>query len=169
MGDMNAFNCRLISTFSADRIFRVFLVPEGLFFIQMGAQELGRALALHFGLLGGLIYAAIDKRAQTKRQEKIRQLDLVHPSAHLGSGKHNFHATILDVETSVLQPRARFGSHGEQFGRWILKLRGQKEMTLELQTAEDMQRAYDLLPGTVRGHENRVVWNAAKGAFTAPA
>lgn len=166
---MNAFNCKLISTFAADRVYRVFLVPEGPFFIQIGGQELGRAVAMHFGLLGGLVYAAIEKRSRAKREEKIRKLDLVHPSAYLGSAKHNFHATTLDVETSVLKPRARLGSHGEHSGRWIFKLRGQKEMTLELQTVDDMQRAYDLLPGAIGVHVNKVVWNAAKGKFTTPA
>ena len=169
MTKVNAFNCRLISTFAPDRDYRVFLVPEGVFFIHISGQRLGRSIAIHFGVLGGLVYAATEKRSKAKREETIRDLDLVHPSGHLGSGKHNFHATILDVESSELQPRARFAGHGGHFGRWILKLRGQKALTLELQTADDMQKAHDLLPGAISVHANKVVWNAAKGSFVAPA
>jgi hypothetical protein len=167
--NVNAFNGKLISTFAPDRDDRVFVVSEEVFFIQIGGQGLGRSLAIHFGLLGGLVHGAIEKRSKAKREEKIRNLDLVHPSGHISSGKHNFHATILDVESSELQPRARFAGHGGYFGRRIFKLRGQKAMTVELQTADDMQRAYDLLPGAISVHTNKVVWNAAKAIFAAPA
>ena len=164
---MNAFNCKLISTFSADRVYRVFLVPEGTFFIQIGGQNLGQAMAMHFGLLGGLVYSAIEKRSRAKLEQKIQKLDLVHPSAHLGSGTHNFHAMNSDVEISILQPRARYRGHGPHSGRWIFKVRGQKEMTLELETPGDMQKAYDLLPAAIAVHANKVVWNPSRSTFTA--
>jgi hypothetical protein len=109
----------------------------------------------------------IEKRARAQREQKIRELDLVHPSAHLGSGKHNFHAMISNVEVSILQPRARYGAHGSHFGRWTFKLRGQKQLILELETLDDMQRAYDTLPGAIAGHTNKVVWNPSKNSFDA--
>ncbi|HEY7165290.1 MAG TPA: hypothetical protein VIB79_12050 [Candidatus Binatia bacterium] len=164
---MNAFNCKLVSTFSVDRVYRVFSGSEGIFFIQIGGQNVGELAAVHFGLLGRLVYSVIEKRLREKRDLKIQQLDLVHPSAHLGSGKHNFHVVSSEIELSTLEPRSRYRAHGSHAGRWLLKLRGRKQMKFEFETIDEMQRAYDLLPAAIAAHKNKVVWNTAKNMFTA--
>ncbi|MFZ2517686.1 MAG: hypothetical protein WA089_03215, partial [Anaerolineae bacterium] len=76
---MNAFNGRQISALSSDRLYRVFFDQGEAFFIQIGGQSFGQAIAVQFGLLGMLIYAPFQRRAQAKLEAKIRDLDMQPP------------------------------------------------------------------------------------------
>lgn len=165
-GQTNAFNGRLLSALSPDRLYRVFFTPGEVFFIQIGGQSIGPIIAAQFGFLGQSIYLPIQEKARAKLEAKVRELDAQPPSAHLAASKHNFSAVISDIEKSTLQAAATFGQHGPHFGRWVLQLRGRKPMTLQLETADDMQRALETLPLAIGIHENQVAWDATKGKFT---
>ncbi|MBK9231758.1 MAG: hypothetical protein IPO15_13155 [Anaerolineae bacterium] len=164
-GHMNAFNGRQISALSSDRLYRVFFDQGEAFFIQIGGQSFGQAIAVQFGLLGMLIYAPFQRRAQAKLEAKIRDLDMQPPSALLAAGKHNFRAFISDFESSSLQAAPALGGHGRHLGRWVLQLRGQKPMTLQLETEDDMRRAFETLPSAISTHVNQVAWDTAKSKF----
>ena len=163
---MNAFNGRLISALSSDRLYRVFFDQGEVFFIQIGGQQgIGWAIAVQFGVLGALIYAPFQRRAQEKLEAKIKDFEMQPPSALLAAGKHNFHAFVSDFESSSLQAAPALGGHGQHVGRWVMQLRGQKPMTLQLETTDDMRRALEALPGAIAAHVNQVAWDAAKGKF----
>ncbi len=159
---MNAFNGRLISALSSDRLYRVLFDQGEAFFIQIGGQSFGQIIAASFGLLGALIYAPFQRKAQAKLAARIRDLDTQPPSMSLAAGKHNFNAAVADFESSTLEAAAAFGQHGPHLGRWVIQLRGQKPMTLQLETADDMRCAFEMLPAAIRTHVNRVTWDAAK-------
>lgn len=165
-GQTSAFNSRLLSALSSDRLYRVYFTPGEVFFIQIGGQSIGPIIAAQFGFLGQSIYQPIQEKARAKLEAKLRELDAQPPSAHLAASKHNFSAVISDIEKSTLQAAATLGQHGPHFRRWVLQLRGKKPMTLQLETADDMQRAFETLPLAIGVHENQVVWDAAKGKFT---
>ncbi len=165
-GHINTFNGRLISALSPDRLYRVFFDQGEVFFIQIGGQNFGQIIVLQFGLLGKLIFAPIQQKSQAKLEAKIRDLDTQPPSAQLTAGKHNFRAAVSDFERSTLQAAATFGQHGPHFGRWVLQLHGQKLVTLQLETEDDMRRALATLPLAIGIHENQAAWDATKGKFT---
>ena len=165
-GQISAFNSRLLSALSPDRLYRVFFASSEVFFIQIGGQGgIGPILAAQFGFLGQSIYMPIQEKARAKLEAKVRELDAQPPSAHLTASKHNFRAAISDIEKSTLQAAATFGQHGPHLGRWVLQLRGQKPMTLQLEAGDDMRRAFETLPQAIGIHENQVVWDATKGKF----
>lgn len=163
---MDAFNARFTSTFTPDRLYRVYLERGEVFFIRIGGQGGGgRALAHQFGLLGGLVWKLIQKRVEAKFQARVARVDMRHPSMQIRAHKHNLRVAAPEFESSTLEPPKAVAGHGEHYGRWLAKLRGRKPMTLQLETLEDMQRAVDLLPRFLPQHSNSVVWNAAKNRF----
>ena len=162
-----AFNATLVSTFSPDRLYRIYVDRGEVFFIRIGGQNVvATALASHLGLLGIFIRRALKKRADAKLAMTIAELDRQHPSSHLAAHKHNLHTPTTAIETSVLEPAAVMGAHGNHVGRWRLKLRESKEMLFQLETLEEMKAAHALLP-TIGGlHVTNVVWDPAKEKFT---
>ncbi len=167
MSNRKAFTARLISMLSLDRVYRVYLTDGAVFFIRIGGQGgFARGIAAQFGALGALFLRATQKRSQADRMRKLEKLDMTHPSAHLSAHKHNFTVPVSEFEESVLQPPPALGGHGQHHGRWVFKLRGQKPMTLQLETLEEMQAAYEILPNFLGGrHKTRVVWHAGKSMF----
>ncbi len=162
---MNAFNATLISTFTSDRFYRVYFGRGEVFFIQIGGQSFGQIVASSFGALGALIYAPIQRQAQAKLAARIRDLDMQPPDLSLAAGKHNFRALVADVESSTLQAPPALRQHGPHLGRWVLQLRGQKPLTLQLETQDDMRRAFETLPAAIGAHVNQVAWDAARNKF----
>lgn len=166
---MDAFNGALISALSPDRRYRVYANDGQLFFIQIGGQGLGTALAASFGALGMLIYGQFQRRAQAKLEARIRELDMQPPSSLLAQGKHNLCVAASDVESSTLQAASALGGslggHGQHYGRWILQARG-KKMTVQLESEDDMRRAFAMLPRAIRQHANQVSWDGATNKFT---
>ncbi len=162
---MDAFNGRLISALSADRLYRVLFDHGEVFFIQIGGQSFGQVIAASFGILGALIYAPFQRKAQAKLEARIRDLDMQPPSMSLAAGKHNFRAAVSDFESSTLQAATALGQHGPHLGRWVIQLRGQKPMTLQLETEDDMRPAFEMLPGAINTHVNQVAWDAGKNKF----
>lgn len=161
------FNARYISTWSPDRLYRVCLVEEEIYFIRIGGQEvMGQVIGAQFGLIGMFIQKGMAKRGEKKLQSLLEQLDSQHPSELLSSHKHNFRCSVRDLVRSRIEPPSRFASHGEHFGRWILDLAGQDSMTFQFETLEEMQEAYSSLPG-ILGSRLMVnaKWDSIKNRF----
>lgn len=162
-----AFNARLISTFGADRLYRVYLDRGELFFIRIGGQAgVAVGVAAQFGLLGAMVLKAHKKRSDEKLAARILDLDRQHPSAHLSGHKHNFHAATTAVRHSSLEPAAAMGAHGEHFGRWRFQVQDGKEILLQLETLDDMRSAFELLPSLGAVHASNVVWDSGRQKFT---
>jgi hypothetical protein len=147
-------------------LYRVFFDQGDVFFIQLGGQSFGMMLAAQFGALGMLIYAPLLRKSRAKLDARIKELDTQPPKTQLAAGKHNFRAAVSDIESSTLQTPSTLGGHGRHFGRWVLQLRGQKPTTLQLETEDDMRRAFETLPHAISKHVNQVSWDAAKSKFT---
>lgn len=161
------FNARLISTWSSDRLYRVYPTNDGISFIRVGGQGgAAQAAAAQFGLLGGLVLGLFAGRSANRLAEKVREADSQDPHALLGRHKHDFQVRMIEVESSVLGRAARIGGHGPHVGRWSLSVRGEKPMTLQLETVGDMQAAARALPEAVSGlHRNDVVWSPQSRKF----
>jgi len=165
----HAFNARFISTFTPDRLYRVYVDRGEIFCIRLAGQGgLAAALAPHFGLLGVFIIRALKKRDAEKLAARVLEMDQQHPSAQISAHKHNFHATAGAIERSSLDPPPAVRTHGEHFGRWTLKLRDGKEMIFQLETFEEMKVACQLLPALGRAHVTNVVYDQLKQKFVKP-
>lgn len=167
MSAIAPFSARLISTWSLDRLYRVYPTKEYLFFIRIGGQgAVARAAAVQFGILGGMILGYFEKRASARLADGLRDLDAQDPHALIGRHKHDFRVGLVEVESSRIGPAARVGTHGPHVGRWVLTPRGRKPITLQLEKVEDMKAAIDGV-AAVAGprHQNVVVWNADSGRF----
>jgi hypothetical protein len=162
---MIAFNARYVSFLKSDRLYRVYIERDELFFLKIAGQAISQALSMHFGLLGILIFAPMRRRAKTKIEARIKEYDQHPPSIHLSDGKHNFRTMISEIESSTLMPAAAFNAHGQQVGRWVLQIRGQKPMSFQFESLEDMRHAFEMLPKHLSVHQNQVVWNDAKGKY----
>jgi hypothetical protein len=163
---MNAFNGRLISALSPDRLYRVIFEQDDVFFIQVAGQSFGQAIAAQFGALGMLIYAPIQRRAKAKLEARMKDLDTQPARTLLAAGKNNFSAAVADFESSTLQAAPVLGGHGPHLGRWVVQIRGRKQMTVQLETQEDMLRALATLPRSIARHANQVAWDSAKSKFS---
>ncbi len=99
----NAFNARFVSTFTPDRLYRVYIDRGEIFFIRIGGQG-GMALgvASQFGLLGGLVLQGLKKRGNEQLATKTSELDRQHPSSQLSAHKHNFHSAATAIQVSSL-------------------------------------------------------------------
>ncbi len=162
----NAFNARFLSTFSLDRLYRVYFERGEIFFIKVGGQS-GVAIGVtsQFGVLGAMALRAIKKRGAEKLAARTSELDKQHPSAQLSAHKHNFQTPTTAIQRSSLEPAATLGTHGEHFGRWRLALREGKEMLFQLETLDDMTIASQVLPTLGDVHISNVTWDTAKKKF----
>jgi len=140
-----AFNARAIFTWSADRVYRVYVQDDALYFIRIGGQGLGTALGAGFGMVGALVGQTLEERAAVKRGAKLAAQDVEGPQSLLDRHKDNFRVLPGDAQSSSIEPPATFPGHGPQVGRWLLALRD-KKLTLEFPEMVDMEVALAHLP-----------------------
>ena len=176
MTDSIAFNARTISTFTTDKLYRIFIVGSELCFVKIGgqgglAEGAAAGLTSQFGLLGGLVGAAIGSAITTaakKRQDaNAVQADRLDPRTLATTGKDNFLATVRDVIKSSLDPPPIFGGHGKCFGRWQLHLRGDRKITLQFENIDDMKCAVENLPKVLAPRlQVNVQWDEKNQKYT---
>lgn len=167
MSAVPPFNARLISTWSFDRLYRVYIDNNDICFVRIGGQGgARRGAAAQFGLLGGLVLGYFDKRAASRLGDKVRDLDSRDPRKRVGHHKHDFRVSLVELESSEIRPAAMIGGHGPHAGRWVITPRNRKPLTLQLETVADMKAAVEELEQSLGGrHHNTVVWNADTGRF----
>jgi hypothetical protein len=161
------FNARFVSTFSPDRVYRVYVVGNELFFIRIGGQGgVREGVTGGFGLAGGLAGGLLDSRAEKKRGALIQNIDQADPQQLLSDHKHNFTLTSTDFQGGTMEPPSSFAGHGRQVGRWKFNLRDGRKMSFEFEKPEDLRAALDILPKLL-GSELavNVEWNEAKKRF----
>jgi len=164
-----AFNARATFTWSGDRMYRVYLTNDALYFIRIGGQGgMDVAVAAGFGALGGAALSLMRKRGQTKEEERRAAIDAQGPQALLDAHKHNFRLFPSDVRESSIEPAAAPGWHGPHSGRWLVTT-GEQKLSLQFETPEDMVVALAHLPRLL-GDRLRVnvAWSEKKGRFERP-
>ena len=164
-GSHVAFNARATFAWSADRLYCVYVRDDALYFIRIGGQDIGTAVAGQFGLLGALAGEALRKRAKGKRDARAAAQDRQDAQDLLAMHKDNFRLVPGEVLESSIEPPATFAAHGAHVGRWLMTL-SDKKLSLQFEQFGDMQVALEHLPrffGT-RLKVN-VQWNAAKKRY----
>jgi hypothetical protein len=140
------FNARATFAWKRDRLYRVYILEEALYFIRIGGQGgVGEAAAGSLGLLGAGALHVFRQRGKKKQAERLAVQDQRHPEQYLSAHKHNFRLRSTEVTGSSIEPPALFGSHGTQFGRWLIAWAGGK-MSLQFEQLEDMRTAVAHLP-----------------------
>jgi hypothetical protein len=160
-----AFNARAVFTWSADRLYRIYVRDDALYFIRVGGQNMGKVIATQFGLVGALAGEALRKRTEGKRRTIIAAQDLEDAAALLARHKHNFRLGSGEVLASSIQPPAMLAGHGPHLARWLLTLPG-KKLTLEFEQRADVEMALAVLPRFF-GYKLKVnvQWNEAKKRY----
>jgi len=169
--DRIAFNARAISTFTTDKLYRIFIVGSELCFVKIGgqgglAEGVTAGLTSQLGLVGAAIGSAITKAAKKRQNASAAQADRLDPRTLATTGKDNFLATVGDVVKSSLDPAPMFGGHGRCFGRWQLHLRGDRKFTLQFENIGDMKCAVENLPKVLAPRlQVNVQWNEKRRGY----
>lgn len=167
MGNDPVFNARFISNSSFDKLYRIYVVGDQLFFIRIGGQGgLERGITHQLGILGLLIEPMIKKRAEKKEKALIETIDQTDPELLLSRHKDNFRLGSVALQEGTLDPPSFFATHGLHVGRWQLHLRDGKKMSFQFEKAEDMRIALEVLPKLFFStfHVN-VRWNQNKKKY----
>lgn len=142
------FNARFVATMSFDKLYRVYVAGDQLFFIRIGGQGgLVEGLTQQLGIIGLLLQPSIRRRADRKEKALIEEVDRADPERLLARHKDNFRLGAVEVLEGSVDPPSFLATHGSHVGRWQLVLRDRRKMTFQFETAEDMRVALDVLPG----------------------
>jgi len=134
MDDSISFNARYISAFTPDRLYRIYLVGHDLCFIKIGGQ----------GPSGLFQYNAGDLTA--RERTRAAKADADDPRYLATAHKHNLLVAAGDIAASSIDPPPLFGQHGPSFGRWRIRLKDGRKLTLQFEGLEDMLIAVQHLP-----------------------
>jgi hypothetical protein len=166
--DTTAFNARSQAQFfAADRLFRVYLAPGGMFFIRIGGSRHDQ-VAIHFGLIGWIISNMTMKQREREAEERASELDQASLRDRLEDHKDNFREPYAEIISSVIQTSTSFltGMSGQHFGRWTLDFENRKALKLQFDTLDDMRIAVRELPKVLGDvHINRVEWDDRKQKY----
>lgn len=156
-------------TWTPNRLYRVYVLDSELVFIRAGsAGDIAAAAVPHFGLLGALIAAlANPARKNQKRQEEMNNASL---EDLIGDHKHNFRASIDDMEEVSLDPPsywlAAFHSQAVHAGVLRFKQRGGRSVRVAISTMDDMKTAFEALPSVLGDRLTiNVAWDERKKRF----
>ncbi len=167
MGTDPVFNARFISNSSFDRLYRVYVVGDQLYFIRIGGQGgLQQGVTQQLGLFGLLIEPMLKKRAEKKEKEQIEAIDQTSPEQLLARHKDNFRLSAVELKEGTLDPPSFFATHGLHVGRWQLNLRDGKKMTFQFEKIEDMRIALEVLPKIFSsGFHVNARWNESRKKY----
>lgn len=162
-----AFTARSVSTFSLDRLYRVYTSGQSLAFIKIGGQDVARAVSSQFGLIGKLVYYWWQKKSQKKLQDRLaadKQQDL---ETLLARDAGNFLLNAGQIIRATLEPPARFSTHGTHHGVWKLEDTSGKKHTLQFEDVAEMREAMAALPAVLGpALAVQAEWNEKKKAYT---
>lgn len=161
-----AFNARAVAgLFSAERLYRVYFAPGGLFFIRVGGAR-HDPVAIHFGLIGLLISQMTMKGRMRKVEEKMADMDQRSLRDRLEDHKDNFREPFAQIASSRIDPAGFFTTQGSNCGRWTVKFQGRSKMTFQFDHVDDMRIAVSELPKALSEvHSNYVEWNDRKRKY----
>ena len=138
-----AFNARRAWAWKGEHLFRVYLTPQDAYFIRIGGAK-NNAVAVHFGLIGGLIALwaqknAIKKNAAKKAlQNEDKPLDQL-----LAEHKRNHIIQLADISDSAIE---KGGFWNGSTIRWTFQQAGEKKrVSCILEQTEDVDAAIQCL------------------------
>jgi hypothetical protein len=164
----SVFNARAVYALKLDCLYRLYILPGEACFIKIGGQGFSRSFAValrhQLGLIGALIGHALLKRSEDSLRQKVRELDASDPQTLARTEKESFVVAAGSFVKSVLDGPSLFSGHGQQTGVWNVELRDGRKLRLQIETQEDMETAFRVLPGFVgSAHDMKVTWDPAKG------
>ncbi len=136
-----AFNARLLLIWQNNRIYRVFVENDAIYFIKIANENLLNVALKSQGAVGGLLGAVMDKNEQARLQQKASKMEQTSPEELLVSDTHNFKLLFKSINTAQLDP-IQFGRSlmmGMHFGSLQLALKDGRRMTFAFDTITDMQ------------------------------
>ncbi len=150
MKQPTAFNARAIYALKMDVHYRIYPRTSDFYFIRIGGQSVlggvSSGLRAQLGIVGALIGALFQNRAAQSLENKISQLDAKDPAALLQANQGSFIQKSFDITSTSIDPPGIFGGHGEQFGKWVIKLGDGRTETLQFESNDDVAAAIQLLP-----------------------
>lgn len=159
------FNVRALFSLSADRLYRVYLLPNEIAFIRVGGQGFSSAAFQRQGLIAHWIGYWLMKRAKERQQENIAKADSQNPLSMIRDHKHNFLVKRGDFASSAIEP-AGFSGHGEQQGMWRGKFKNNRKFRYQFETLADMHTAYEHLPKFLYPRvQVNTTWNEEKQLY----
>ena len=101
-----AFSVRAAPDFVGmdDILFRVFVTPNQLFFIKIGGGKSQGVWFAAFGLIGGLIAAALAKKEAARAKERLAGLEGIHPRELIAKDNANHSINLNSVPTATIGP-----------------------------------------------------------------
>ena len=162
-----AFTAREISTFSADRLYRVYFADNSLYFVKVGGQDgVARGAATQFGLLGALFFWWWEKRAKERLRQRLAADDHQNLRELIARDGTNYQVPVGQIRSSVIEPAAMFGGYGPHEGVWRFEDTSGKKHVLQFEGAEDMKEAITRLAVVLGAvFSNQVEWSPAKKRF----
>jgi hypothetical protein len=162
-----AFNARFVSATSLDRVYRIYVIGNDLYFIRIGGQGgIQEAVTHQFGFLGSFIGAFLKKRTEKKKEALIQNIDQMSPERRLAEHKHNFKLNSIEFQEGRIEPASSFAAHGPHVGRWNFSLRDGRKMNFQFEKNEDLQIALNALPRLLVGRLSvNGEWNESKKKF----
>ncbi len=167
MGNAPVFNARQISNLSLDRLYRIYLVGDTLYFIRIGGQGgLWEGLTHQLGLLGLLLERSMRRRAEKKERALIETIDRTDPERLLLTHGDNFRLGAAEIREGTVDPPWLLATHGPHVGRCHLVLRNGTKMNFQFERTEDMLVALDVLSGLLATRlQINVRWNEMARRF----
>lgn len=160
------FHVQMNNTWTFDRVYRVYVTGTNLLFVRIGGQGLGQHVAIHFGLLGALLFAWSQRNAAKKKEQLIRECDQQSADELLAANKHNFQVSTTDIEVCSIEPPSLFGGHGPAPGFWKLDLWDTRKLKLQFATVDDMHAAVTHLPAVCPAvYDCNAEWNETKKQY----
>jgi hypothetical protein len=154
-------------TWRPNRLYRVYVLPQELVFLWAGSGAETAALGTQFGLLGGLVTAAVRREAPAQPRQG---LDRERVEELIASHKHNFRAHVDDLYSVIIDPRsfwlAAMYYQGSHTGVLRIRHRQKGKLRLCLSSYEDMKTAVEAVPAALGDLVTvNVLWDDCTGRF----
>ncbi len=157
-----------VSSWGRSRRYRVYTPPRELVFIYAGSgNDIGSAVGVQFGAIGGLIAGALIARKKKREQER---LDRARFDELITSHEHNFRVAAGAVSEMSIEPRSFwFGVwHNRPLNTGFLRFNHPEKGRINfcIESQDDLKIAVKNVPESLR---NQVVvnveWDAKKKKF----
>lgn len=164
---MQPFNVMATFWVARDRLYRVYLDDDTLYFIRIGGQFAYAKVQPNPGLgLVGAIPGALAIAERILPPEEIAAFDQTPPRQLLGEHEHNMAVPLEAVASASIVPRRVLSGHGTHWGRWLLTLTDNAKWTFQFMKPDDMEVGIGVLPQVLGERlQVKVRWDEARNKF----